>query len=111
MSRNEKDAPGPSRDGLSAPGRWRLPAAVAIDAGIVGSVAAGLSALVRLVFHFQEPNDYFEVLTAIAALAFLFIFLIRIRAAKTPGEVVLGINYRPTRTDQSRPDFTHGPNM
>jgi membrane protein DedA with SNARE-associated domain len=90
-------APGASGATLSAPGRWRLPAAVAIDAGIVGSVAAGLSALARLVFHSQEPNDYFEILTAIAVLAFLFILLTRIRAGKTPGEVVLSIDYRPTR--------------
>jgi hypothetical protein len=31
----------------------------------------------------------------IAALAFVFIFLTRVRAGHTPGEVVLDINYRP----------------
>ena len=44
-------APGPTMGGSSASGPWRLPAALAIDAGIVGSVAAGLSALLRLIFH------------------------------------------------------------
>lgn len=90
-------APGAAADTLPAPGWWRLPAAVAIDAGIVGSVAAGLSALARVVLHSGEPNDYFEILAAMAVLAFLYIFVTRIRAGHTPGEVALGVNYRPTR--------------
>lgn len=98
-------APG-GRQVPSAPGPWRIVAAVFIDAGIVGSVAAGLSTVVRLIFHSHEPDNYFEILAAIGALAFLYIFVSRFQAGTTAGEAALAVSYRPRRRDGRRHRFS-----
>ncbi len=101
-------APG-GKNLLSAQGPWRIPAAVAIDAGIVGSVAAGLSIAVRLIFRSHEPDNYFEILAAIGALVFLYIFLSRFQAGTTAGEAALAVSYRPKRRGGGRHGSTTGP--
>jgi membrane-associated protein len=75
---------------------WRLPAALAVDLGIVGSIAAGLGLVARLVFHTEDPNGFFDSLAIFAVLALAYIFVSRRGVGATAGEAMLAVNYRPT---------------
>ncbi len=78
----------------SGSGSWRVPAALAVDFGIVGSTAVGLGTVARFVLHSGDPDGYFDGLAIFAILALAYLVVIRRGAGTTAGESLLAVSYR-----------------
>ncbi len=93
-----------SRISIPYPASWRIPVAVAADVGVVGSIAAGLSAGTRFILHFGDPDGYVDAVAVLATVAFSYIVIARRSVGPTAGEALLGVTYRlPAQSSNGYP--------
>lgn len=104
--RTTSPSPGPFH-GIARRDRYAL--AIAVDAGLIATITAGLDRITRYVLHFRIPlipeRTIFEPLTLLAAIALFYLFASRrSRSGETAGERLFDVSYIHPRMAAPHPE-------